>query len=98
MSKIQTIFLFNQDRLLAQAESTFRNLEVLVTDRARVAKWPEERKAAMLADLYALAERYLAEEPPGNQSGLPSSQSIGESSPAKAEGAGVKTAGCGSCK
>lgn len=81
--RIAAIFL-GKDRLVIQAESSFQNLTVLVNDRARLAKWPDSKRDAMLASLYALAEEFAA-EPEGNVQGQPSSPSIGELSPAKAE-------------
>lgn len=90
--RIAAIFL-GKDRLVIQAESSFQHLAVLIKDRCRLTKAPDEKRDRMLASLYALADEF-AGEPEGNDQGPPSSPGIGESSPAKAEGT-VNSAGGG---
>lgn len=90
--RISAIFL-GKDRLVIQAESCFQQLAVLIKDRCRLTKAPDEKQERMLAALYALADEF-AGEPEGNEQGRPSSPSIGESSPVKAEGT-AKSAGGG---
>ena len=94
-SRISAIFL-GKDRLVIQAESSFQTLALLVNDRARLMKWPDEKRDAMLNKLAAIAEEFSEEPVEGNQPGQPSSLSTGESSPVKAEGT-AKSAG-GGCK
>lgn len=89
---ISAIFL-GKGRLVVQAESSFQTLSLLVSDRARLMKWPDSKRDAMLGKLAAIAEEFSEDTPEGNQPGQPSSPSTGESSPAKAEGAANSAGG-----
>jgi hypothetical protein len=82
--KIQALF-FGRDRLVTQAEGCFQTLLIYIADRCRLTGASEEKKAAMIESVHKLAEEFIADPPPGNLNGSPSSPAIGESSPVKAD-------------